>query len=380
MSKTIRITAIVLLLVVSLAFAFGAGCALGYKTPPVPRQGFDTVAEVWNLILQDYVDKDSLDTSLLSQGAIKGMLEALDDPYTSYLDAEAYHLASGNMEGKFEGIGAEVAVEDEQLMIIAPIANSPAAKAGIRAGDKIIEVDGRPTSEMSLAEAVLNIRGLKGSPVKLLILHQGESEPVEIEIIRAEIEMSSVNYEMRGDIAYIGITHFSQRTNEELSHALQLIIAEAPTGIVLDLRRNPGGILQTVIDVTSHFLEDGVVGNVVDNQGNSSALTVKSTGVVTDLPLVVLVNSYSASGSELLAGALQDYARATIAGTQTYGKGSVNVLRQLGDGSGLRITTARWFTPSGRQIEGEGIEPDYELKLEGEAAIQWAIDYLKSNE
>ncbi|MAF85718.1 MAG: peptidase S41 [Dehalococcoidales bacterium] len=380
MSKTIRITAIVLLLVVSLAFAFGAGCALGYKTPPVPRQGFDTVAEVWNLILQDYVDKDSLDTSLLSQGAIKGMLEALDDPYTSYLDAEAYHLASGNMEGKFEGIGAEVAVEDEQLMIIAPIANSPAAKAGIRAGDKIIEVDGRPTSEMSLAEAVLNIRGLKGSPVKLLILHQGESEPVEIEIIRAEIEMSSVNYEMRGDIAYIGITHFSQRTNEELSHALQLIIDEAPTGIVLDLRRNPGGILQTVIDVTSHFLEDGVVGNVVDNQGNSSALTVKSTGVVTDLPLVVLVNSYSASGSELLAGALQDYARATIAGTQTYGKGSVNVLRQLGDGSGLRITTARWFTPSGRQIEGEGIEPDYELKLEGEAAIQWAIDYLKSNE
>ena len=380
MSKTIRITAIVLLLVVSLAFAFGAGCALGYKTPPVPRQGFDTVAEVWNLILQDYVDKDSLDTSLLSQGAIKGMLEALDDPYTSYLDAEAYHLASGNMEGKFEGIGAEVAVEDEQLMIIAPIANSPAAKAGIRAGDKIIEVDGRPTSEMSLAEAVLNIRGLKGSPVKLLILHQGESKPVEIEIIRAEIEMSSVNYEMRGDIAYIGITHFSQRTNEELSHALQLIIDEAPTGIVLDLRRNPGGILQTVIDVTSHFLEDGVVGNVVDNQGNSSALTVKSTGVVTDLPLVVLVNSYSASGSELLAGALQDYARATIAGTQTYGKGSVNVLRQLGDGSGLRITTARWFTPSGRQIEGEGIEPDYELKLEGEAAIQWAIDYLKSNE
>jgi carboxyl-terminal processing protease len=135
-----------------------------------------------------------------------------------------------------------------------------------------------------------------------------------------------------------------------------------------------------VIDVTSHFLEDGVVGNVVDNQGNSSALTIKSTGVVTDLPLVVLVDSYSASGSELLAGALQDYNRATIAGIRTYGKGSVNVLRQLGDGSGLYITTARWFTPSGRQIEGEGIEPDYELNLEGDAAIQWAIDYLKSNE
>jgi len=380
MSKTIRITAIVLLLVMGLAFVLGTGCAPGYKTPPAPRQDFDTVAEVWDLILQDYVDKDSLNTSLLKQGAIKGMLEALDDPYTSYLEAEAYHLASGNMEGKFEGIGAEVAVEDEQLIIIAPIANSPAAKAGIRAGDKIIEVDGRPTSEMSLAEAVLNIRGLKGTPVTLLILHQGESEPVEIEITRAEIEMSSVNYEMMEDIVYISITHFSQRTNEELSHAFPLITDEAPTGIVLDLRRNPGGILQTVIDVTSHFLEDGVVGNVVDNQGNSSALTIKSTGVVTDLPLVVLVDSYSASGSELLAGALQDYNRATIAGIRTYGKGSVNVLRQLGDGSGLYITTARWFTPSGRQIEGEGIEPDYELNLEGDAAIQWAIDYLKSNE
>ena len=379
MSKVTKIKVIVLLLVVSLVLSFGAGCALGYKIPPIPGQSFDTVTEVWNLILQDYVDKDNLDTSLLSQGAIKGMLEALDDPYTSYLDAETYQLASGGIEGKFEGIGAEVAVKDEQLMIIAPIANSPAAKAGIRAGDKILEVDGRSTSEISLAEAVLNIRGPKGTPVKLLILHQGESEPVEIEIIRAEIEMSSVDYEMRGDIAYIRITHFSQRTNEELSRALQLITDKTPTGIVLDLRRNPGGLLQTVIDVASHFLEEGVVVNVVDNQGKSSALTVKSTGVVTDLPLVVLVDSYSASGSELLAGALQDYDRATIAGTRTYGKGSVNVLRQLSDGSGLYITTARWFTPSGRLIEGVGIEPDYELELEGEDAIQWAIDYLKGN-
>jgi len=379
MSKAMKIMVIALLLVVSFALSFGAGCVLGSRTPPNSSQGLDIVAEAWNIILQDYVDKDRLDTSLLSQGAIEGMVESLDDPYTSYLDTEIYQLALSGMEGKFEGIGAEVAVKDEQLIIIAPIADSPAAKAGIRAGDKILEINGRSASELSLAEAVLNIRGPKGTPVRLLILHQDETEPEEIEIVRAEIELTSVDSEMRGDIAYISITHFSQRTDEELSPVLQSITEEAATGIILDLRSNPGGMLQAVVDVASYFVEKGEVVNVVDNQGKYSTIMVKPNKAVTDLPLVVLVDSYSASGSEVLAGALQDYKRATIAGTQTYGKGSVNVLRQLTDGSGLYITTARWLTPNGRPIEGEGIHPDYELELEGEDAIQWAIDYLKSN-
>ena len=379
MSKTIKFMVIALLLVASLALSFGAGCAQGSRTPSSLGQDFDIVTEAWNIIFQDYVDKDRLDASLLSQGAIKGMMEALDDPYSSYLDAETYQLALSGMEGKFEGIGAEIAIRDGQLMIIAPIADSPAAKAGIRAGDKILEIDGRSTSGMSIAEAVFNTRGPKGTPVRLLILHQDETEPVEIEIIRAEIELPSIDFEMRGDIAYISITHFSQRTNEELSSVLQLITWIAPTGIILDLRSNPGGILQVVIDVAGNFLEEGVVVNVVDNQGKSTTLMIRPNGVATDLPLVVLVDSYSASGSEVLAGALQDYARATIAGTTTYGKGSVNILHQLQDGSGLYITTARWLTPNGRPIEGEGIHPDYELELEGEDAIQWAIDYLKGN-
>jgi len=370
---------IALLLVASLALSFGAGCAQGSRTPPSPEQDFDIVTEAWNVIFQDYVDKDRLDASLLSQGAIKGMVEALDDPYTSYLDAETYQLVLSGMEGKFEGIGAEIAIRDGQLMIIAPIADSPAAKAGIRAGDKVLEIDGRSTSGMSIAEAVLNTRGPKGTPVRLLILHQDETESVEIEIIRAEIELPSIDFEMREDIAYISISHFSQRTNEELSSVLQCIIWVAPTGIILDLRSNPGGLLQVVIDVASHFLEEGVVVNVVDNQGKSTTLMIRPNGVATDLPLVVLVDSYSASGSEVLAGALQDYARATIAGTTTYGKGSVNILHQLQDGSGLYITTARWLTPNGRPIEGHAIHPDYELELEGEDAIQWAIDYLKGN-
>ncbi len=379
MSKTMKIMLITLLLVVSLALSFGVGCALGTRTPS--NQGLDIVEQVWNIIFHDYVDQDRLDASTLSQAAIKGMVEALDDPYTSYLDAETYQLGLSNLEGKFEGIGAYVGVKDEQLMIIAPIADSPAAKAGIRAGDIILEINDRSTSGMSVAEAVLYIRGTKGTSVRLLILHQGETEPEEIEVVRDEIELPSVRFEMKGDIAYINISYFSERTNEELSSVLQSITQEAATGIILDLRSNPGGLLQTVVEVASRFLKEGVVVNVVDNQGKHTATMVKPKGVATDLPLIVLVDSYSASGSEVLAGALQDYARATIAGTRTYGKGSINILHQLKDGSGLYITTARWLTPNGRRIEGKGIEPDLgcELELEGEDAIQWAIEYLKGN-
>ena len=376
MSKTMKIMIISLLLGILLALSFGAGCALGTKTLPNPDLGLEIVDEAWNIIFHDYVDRDRLDTSTLSQAAIKGMVEALDDPYTSYLDAETYQLSLSSLEGKIEGIGAQVGIKDEQLIIIAPIADSPAAKAGIRAGDTILEINGRATSEMSLAEAVLNIRGAKGTPVTLLILHQGETKPEEIEIVRAEIELPSVKSEMRGDIAYINITYFSQRTGKELSLVLQGITQEAPTGIILDLRSNPGGSLEATVDVASHFLTEGVVVNVVDSQGKHTAMMVKHNEVTTDLPLVILVDSYTASGSEVLAGALQDYARATLAGTKTFGKGSVNILRQLKDGSGLYITTARWLTPNGRLIEGEGLYPDYELN--GDDAIQWALDYLKS--
>ncbi len=377
MSKTVKIIAVILLLGVILALSFGAGCFTVTRTYSTSDPGLDSIAQAWSIIFDDYVERDKLDAGILSQAAIEGMLEALDDPHTSYLDAEAYHLSLSGLEGKYEGIGAHVAVRDEQIMIIAPIADSPAAKAGIRAGDVILAIDGKSASGMSIAEAVLKIRGSEGTSVSLLILHQGETEPEEIEVVRAEIELHSVYFEMEGDIAYISITHFTERTDEELSEVLQSMAQEAAMGIVLDLRSNPGGLLDTVVEVASHFLEEGVVVSVMDSEGNLTALNVEPTRVVTDLPVVVLVDSFSASGSEVLAGALQDYGRATIAGTKTFGKGSVNKFYLLEDGSGLYLTVARWLTPDGHLIEGEGLQPDYEIELDEEDAIQWAIDYLK---
>jgi len=374
MLKRIKILAVILLLAATITSAFGIGCALGEKTATAPS--LDTVEEAWNIIFQDYVDKDKLDASKLSQGAIKGMVEALDDPYTSYLDTTAYELWVRNVEGKFEGVGAYVEEKEGQITIVAPIPGSPADSAGIRSGDVVLEIDGDSTEGMSLVEAVLSIRGPTGTAVTLLILHQGETEPEVVSIVRAEIELPSVSSEMKENIAYIKITYFSERTAQELAPVLESIAQEA-TGIILDLRSNGGGLLDTVTDVAGYFLREGIVVDVVDNQGEHTIYPVKSSQLTTDLPMVVLVDGYSASGSEVLTGALQDYGRATIAGARTFGKGSVNILRQLQDGSGLYITTARWLTPNGRLIEGEGLDPDYEL-AEGEDAVQWAIDFLKS--
>ena len=376
MSERAKIIAISVLLAVVIAVTFGAGWVVGTRTSS--EQGLDSIERVWDIIFRDYVDKGKLDAEALAQGAIRGRLEALDDPYTSYLDATAYELSMHSLEGKFEGIGAYVTAKDGKIVVVVPVADSPADKAGIKAGDVILEVDGRPIAEMSLLEVVLNVQGPKGTVVILLILHEGETEPEVIEIVRAEVELPSVHFEMMEDIAYINITHFSERTAVELYPVMEEVNQQA-SGIIIDLRSNPGGLLETVVDVAGFFMEEGVLLDVVDNEGGHVAYSVEPGGMTTELPLVVLVDEYSASGSEVLAGALQDYGRATIAGKKTYGKGSANSLLPLGDGSALYITYARWFTPNGRLIEGEGLYPDYELDLENVDAVQWAIDFLNSH-
>ncbi len=380
MSKNIKLVLFSLLLLAILALAFGSGFTLGSQSSPGSSEGKAVLMQAWDFIFNDYVDQDRLDDSALSQAAIKGILEELDDPYTSFLDAESFKLGLSSLHGEIEGIGAQVGIREEQLTVIAPIAGSPADQAGVKAGDVILEVDGQPTSEMSLAEAVLKIRGPKGTAVVLLILHQNETEPVKIEIIRDSIELTSTVFEMKEDIAHIRITHFSGRTADEMLPILESLTEQGATGIVLDLRHNPGGLLDEVISVVSYFIPEGVVVKVVDNQGEVTTREVTPVHVTVDLPMVVLVDGASASGSEVLSGALQDYGRATVAGQQTFGKGSVNILRQLDDGSGLYITIARWLTPDGRLIEGKGITPDIELDLEEEEAVQWAIDYLKGQQ
>ncbi len=345
----------------------------GIELPPE----FGILAEAYKLLSEDYVDKSKLDPKKLSQGAVKGMMEALDDPYSSYVDPKAHKLAMSDLEGKFEGIGAVISIRDKQLTIISPIAGSPAERAGIRAGDKILKINGEPTTKMTLIEATTKIRGPKGTKVTLVILHPDETEPVEIEVIRDEIKVESVVFEMRGDIAYIRITQFLRSTGGDLNAALKSAIRKGARGIVLDLRNNPGGLLNVAVDVASEFLAMGLVAKVVDDEGKESQVPVKRGGIATQLPLIVLVNEGSASGSEIVAGALQDYGRAKLAGTKTFGKGSVQTVRELSDGSALHITTYRWLTPLNRPIDGVGLTPDFVLELKDEALVDWAIDYLR---
>jgi carboxyl-terminal processing protease len=337
---------------------------------------FDILTEAWEQLSEDYIDKSKLDPKTLSEGAVRGMIQSLD-PYSSYADPEAAELDMSTLEGKFEGIGAVISMKDGQLTVVSPIADSPAEKAGIKAGDKILEIDGQLSSKFSLIEAVLKIRGPKGTTVKLLVLHAGESEPVEIEIVRDEITDQSVFLEMRDDIAYIRITQFLKPTGNDLEDVLKDAIDKGAKGVVLDLRNDPGGLLTSSADVASQFLAMGLVAKVVDSEGNESVVPVNRGGIATHLPLIVLVNGGSASASEIVAGALQDYGRAKVAGSQTFGKGSVQIVRQLSDGSALHITAYRWLTPHGRPIDGVGLTPDFVLELEGDELVDWAIQYLK---
>jgi carboxyl-terminal processing protease len=378
MSKKSRI-ALALLIIIVVTLSFTGGCLFGTTrttTTDNVTLAKTAISEVWDIIYSDYVDPSRLNSANMSQAAIEGMLQVLDDPYTSYLDPQEYVLGQSILQGNYTGIGAYVTVTDNAITIMAPIAGSPADKAGIKAGDVILAIDDQSTDNMSLAQAIIKVRGPVGTAVTLTVLHQGDTQPVDIEIVRASFDVPSVNFTMKGEIAYIQITDFNEKTADELATVVQNLGKENAKGIILDLRSNPGGLLDTVVDVASSFIADGIVVQVRSNQGDITTYSVNKDRPRTDLPMVVLVDNNSASGSEVLTGALQDHGRATIAGTTTYGKGSVDALYPLSDGSGLYITIARWLTPNGRLIEGQGIVPDYTLTQTGDDEIQWAINYL----
>lgn len=377
MPKKLKYALFAIVAVFVIALSFNMGYMLGGKSSRNQSPGLSLIDQAWNAVYQDYVEPSKLDSANLSHGAIKGIMTALDDPYSAFLDPDMYKLFESDLEGTFEGIGAQVTMnKGNQPVIVAPLENSPAQKAGIRTGDIILEINGKSTEGLSILEVVLNIRGPAGTAVKLTIQHEGQSTPVEIDIVRAQISSFTVTSEMKGDIGYIRINEFGTTTNEEFNNALQSIVAQKAAGIIIDLRSNPGGIVDVVVKVASHFIKDGVVLTLVDNKGEKTPVSVSPNGVFTDLPVVVLVDQYSASGAEVLTAALRDHDRATVAGVKTFGKGSYDINMPLADGSGIYLTVGRWLRPDGQLIEGKGIEPDYTLTVTGDEEVQWAIDFL----
>ena len=354
-----------------------ASTAADHDLPPE----FDRLGEAYQLLQKEHIDRETLDPSELSDGAMRGMLESLDDPYASYLNRKRFEEEESKIQGVFEGIGAQVGLRDELLTVIAPLPDTPAEKAGIRAGDVILEVDGESTESLSLQEAVSKIRGQKGTTVRLLVLHEDEIDPVLIPITRGVIPLNTVRFNMlTNGIGHMQITSFASNTNEHVKEALQDFRRAGGRGLVVDLRYNPGGLLGVVVDVTSQFLDEGLVTYELDGLGNRREWKVKPGGTGKDIPMVVLVNEFSASASEVFAGAVLDHGRGPVIGEPTFGKGSVNTRHRLSDGSGIYYTIARWYTPKGRLIEGEGVTPQYEAvavpDAENDLQLEQAIELL----
>lgn len=356
------------------------------EAPSEVPEELQAIWDVWAILTREHVDRSEIDPEAFTEAAIRGMLDALGDPHTNYVRPEAFEIESGDLQGKFEGIGANVSMRlDGKLQIVAPIKGSPAEAAGLRPADVILEVDGVSIVGLSLLEAVARIRGPRGSTVDLLIQHLGSLDPEHIFVVRDVIPLESVllRSELGDRIAHIRITSFYADTAQNLAASVQEAIDGGAEALILDVRDNPGGLLQSVVDVTSQFLDEGLVLYEVDGAGSRTNWSVRNTGETIDVPMVVLTNEFSASASEILAGALQDYERATVVGATTFGKGSVNVLRRLSNEGGLYVTFARWFTPLGRPIEGEGVIPDIEVaardRQQAETMqLEKAIDILES--
>ena len=321
--------------------------------------------KVWDLLKEKYVDKNSLDAQKLVYGAINGMLAATGDPYSNFFDPKQNQEFSQEMEGNFEGIGAELGIKDKILTVIAPLEDSPAQKAGLRAGDKILKIEEKISADLSIDEAVDLIRGKKGTQVKLTILHKDAQDSQEISITRDTIVVKSVELEFKADnIAYLKINKFGEDTYNEFVKAEKEILAKNSTGIILDMRNNPGGYLDRTVDIASLMIPKGkVVVTEEDNTSKKENLYTTGGDKLSQIPTVVLINEGSASASEILAGALRDDQRITLIGKKSFGKGSVQELIKLPGNSSVKITVAKWMTPNGDYIMEKGISPDVDVEL-----------------
>ena len=321
-------------------------------------KNLEIFSNVLSLVQQDYVEE--IDTQAAIEGAIKGMLSSLD-PHSSYLKPDDFKELQVETKGSFSGIGIEITLKDDMLTVVSPIEDTPAFKAGIQAGDRIIKIENEPTKDMSLVEAVKKLRGPKGSKVTISIHREGWTDLQDFTITRDVIPIYSVKSDMmETGYGYARVTNFQRNTAQDLQDAIDELIQESELkGLILDLRDNPGGLLDASVKVADLFLDNGIIVSTKGRlQDQNMEFSAHSGGPAYHFPIVVLINGGTASASEIVAGALQDHKRALILGTQSFGKGSVQTIIPMNDGAGLRLTTARYFTPNGTSIQATGITPD----------------------
>lgn len=374
-----KITAFFLIAIISFSLGFisseyfnpsgKSGIAdslLNRNTSFVPQDkniDFGIFWDAWDVIEKKYT-LEPLDYKKMVYGAVSGMVNSLGDPYTVFLSPTENDLFNQDMKGSFGGIGAEIGFRNGFLTVIAPLKGSPAEKAGIVSGDKIIKVDEKDISGLSIDEAVMLIRGEKGTKVKLTILHKDEEKTRDIEVTRDIIVMNTVDWKMMDNkVAYISINQFKEDTGQEFDRIIDQVLAEEPRGIVLDLRNNPGGFFNVAIDIASRFIDEGKAVVIQDTGKSKEKYPALGGKRFDNIPVAVLINEGSASASEILAGALKDDNGVKLVGKKTFGKGLVQEMEKLKDGSAIKVTIARWMTPSGVDINHDGIKPDIEADI-----------------
>ena len=384
MNRTMKYLLFAVTMLVFMAIAFGSGAIVGIMSPfgytrlsqlrPVPvdpveaPENFNVFWQALGIVEDRFIDRDQIDPTELTYGSIRGMLQSLgDEGHTTFLTPQELKRQQTDIEGTFTGIGASIGVKDGLPVIIAPFDGSPAAQAGVKAGDLIIAVDGDDTSGEDLNDVVDKIRGPKGEEVNLTVLRidEDETESLDITIVRDEIDIPAASWAMipGTDVALLRLSQFNGNALRDLTQSIEEAKAAGATQLVLDLRNNPGGLLDQAVKVTSQFLKDGNVLQEEDADGNITLYPVEPGGVATDIPMVVLINPGSASSAEIMAGAIQDYERAPLVGETTFGTGTVLEPFSLEDGSALLLGTRQWLTAEGRLIRKHGIEPDVEVDL-----------------
>lgn len=360
-AKRVLILVMVIIMTMALGFLMGRGLETKVLAENGSYEDLKVFTEVLSVVQKNYVEE--IKTKDLIYGAIKGMLNTLD-VHSAFMPPDVYKEIQVDTKGEFGGLGIQIGVKDNRLAVIAPIEDTPAAKAGIKAGDYIVKVDNESTKDMTLMEAVQKMRGPKGTKVILTIEREGVADPLVYTLTRDIIKIESVRSKvLEGSIGYIRITQFQEQTVNDLTKGLKKLREQKVRSLILDLRNNPGGLLTSGVEVTEKFIEPGkLIVYIKGRDGKKDEYVSNSKDPWINEPMFVLVNEGSASASEIVSGALQDWGRAVILGTPTFGKGSVQTILPLSDGSGLRLTTAKYYTPKGKSIQNTGINPDIVVK------------------